>query len=292
MWGKAWKFGVPLLVLIALGVLMVFASQGATPQLIDTKGIIATQQRDLLYFATAIMLLIIVPVFVLLFWFAYRYNEKRQSSKYQPDWSNNTLLEVIWWGIPIAIIIVLSVVTWQSSHSLDPYRPLVRQKPPTVIEVVALQWKWLFLYPQEEVASVNEVAFPVERPVRFMITSDAPMNSFWIPQLGGQIYAMSGMVTQLNLDADSVADYRGLSANISGEGHSQMNFTAKSLNYSDYQKWLDNAKSVGDHFDAKDYAELRKKSLNNPVTYYHLHKTDLFDSIVSQYDHGMKHGGY
>lgn len=291
MWGKVFKFGLPLFVLVALGVLMYVASRGLTFALVDTHGIVATQQRDLLYFATGLMLVIIIPVFVLLFWFAYRYNEKRTNARYSPNWNTNKLLETIWWGIPILIIVVLSVVTWQSSHSLDPYRPLASSKPPTVIQVVALQWKWLFLYPEDAVASVNEVAFPVERPVRFVITSDAPMNSFWIPQLGGQIYAMSGMVTQLNLDADTVGDYRGLSANISGEGHSQMNFTAKALSYEDYQAWQSNARQVGDHLEPDEYEVLRQKSLNNPVTYYHLHNPELFDTIISRYSHGMKHGG-
>lgn len=292
---------VPIAALIGVCLLMYVASQGAAMPVIDTRGEVADAQRDTLYLAVLIMLIIIVPVFFLVFFISWRYRESNKTATYKPTWASNKKLEALWWGVPIAIIAVLSVVTWQTSHSLDPYRELQSGKQPVNIQVIALQWKWLFIYPDENIASVGEFAMPVDRPVNFTITSDAPMNSFWIPQLGGQIYAMSGMSTKLHLSAREAGDYRGSSANLSGEGHASMTFTAKARNESEYRQWIDAASKSQQPLDKASYEQLRLPSVNAKVSHYRLADPTLYDSVIERYSGshmtgegmtGMQHGGH
>lgn len=283
--------GLPVIGLGAVIAMMVIASQGVSMPLVDTKGVIGNSQRDLLYFATLIMLIVVLPVFFLVAFISWRYREGNKKAKYLPEWTGNKWLELVWWGVPVAIILVLSVITWQSSHSLDPYRPLEQAKTPLKVQVVALQWKWLFIYPEEGVASVGEMAMPVNTPVEFTITSDAPMNSFWIPQLGGQIYAMSGMSTKLHLDANEAGNYRGVSANLSGEGHASMTFTAKARDDKAYGDWIANIHKTGQPLDSVSYEKLRLPSKNDGVKYYHLAAPDLYDSIVQRYSGSHEMGG-
>ena len=256
---------------------------------IDTRGVVGDAQRDTLYFAVLIMLIVVVPVFFLLFFIAIRYRETNKKASYHPEWASNKKLEAIWWGVPIAIIMVLSVVTWNTSHSLDPYRPLESDIKPLKVQVVALQWKWLFIYPEHGVASVGEFVMPVDTSVEFTITSDAPMNSFWIPQLGGQVYAMAGMSTKLHLDAHEPGDYRGVSANISGEGHASMTFTAKARTNDDFNTWVEQAKRSEHTLSPTVYEELRLPSKNMGVKHYQLGDNSLYDLIVARYseDHNM-----
>lgn len=288
--------GLPIVGLSAVIFMMVLASQGVSTPMIDSKGYIADSQRDLLYFATSVMLLVVVPVFFLVGFISWRYRESNKKAKYLPEWTGNRWLECIWWGVPVMIIFVLSVVTWKTSHSLDPYKPLESAKTPVEVQVVSLQWKWLFIYPKEGVASVGEMAIPVRTPIAFTLTSDAPMNSFWIPQLGGQIYTMSGMSTKLHLDAHETGEYRGVSANLSGEGHSSMNFVAKAKDHDTYTAWISNARMQGKMLDTAEYEKLRQPSKNDGVTYYRLSSSDLYDSILGRYggshmpgDHGGSH---
>lgn len=292
MMKKLLGVGLPIIGIGGVITMMVVAAQGASMPVIDTKGVIGDAQRDLLYFAVLIMLIVVLPVFFLVFFITWRYREGNKKAIYRPEWTGNKWLETIWWGVPMVIVLILSVVTWQSSHSLDPYRPLEQNKTPVSVQVVALQWKWLFIYPSENIAAVGEMAMPVRTPVAFTLTSDAPMNSFWIPQLGGQIYAMSGMSTKLHLDANTVGDYRGTSANLSGEGHSDMTFTAKARSDSDYAAWLENARDNGDLLDDAAYEKLRLPSKNDGVRYYRLATTELYDSIVNRYSgsHMMAEG--
>lgn len=249
----------------------------------DTAGTIADQQRTLIIFASVLSLVIVVPVFVLTFYIARKYRVGNKKAKYSPDFDHHSGIEALWWGIPLALIIVLSVVTWISSHRLDPFKPLASSQKPVEIQVVAMQWKWLFIYPEEKIASMNYVRFPEDRPVNFTITSDAPMNSFWIPQLGGQIYAMSGMSTKLHLMADKPGIYRGSSANISGEGFSGMVFEAESTTQADFDSWVRDTKKSPDELDMLRYKELAKPSKNEPVAYYTLANQELYDEIVGKY---------
>lgn len=253
---------------------------------LDPAGVIATKQRDLIYISTLLMLLIVVPVFGLTIFIAWRYREGNKKAKYTPEWDGSRIAESIWWGFPFIIILILSVITWNSTHELDPRRQLVSEKQPLTIQVVALQWKWLFIYPEQQVATVNYVQFPEDTPVRFIITSDAPMNSFWIPQLGGQIYAMSGMSTELNLMADNPGSFQGSSANISGEGFSGMKFTAKASSDLEFVQWIDQLSRVSDTLTHTSYAALAMPSKNNSAAYYRLATTDLFDYIIMKYMSG------
>lgn len=284
------KIGVPVAVLTAVFVAMYIASQGASMPVIDTKGEIADAQRDTLYLAVGIMSIIIIPVFILTAYISWRYRDSNKKATYSPLWASNKWLEAIWWGVPIAIVAVLSVITWQTSHSLDPYKPLVSSQKAINIQVVALQWRWLFIYPDENIASIGEFAMPTDTPINFVITSDAPMNSFWIPQLGGQIYAMSGMSTKLHLSAREAGDYRGVSANLSGEGHADMTFTAKARPHSEYRQWIASAKASKDVLDTAIYEQLRLPTKDSTISHYRLKEALLYDAIINRYDGGHMTG--
>ncbi len=254
------------------------------------KGKIALQQRDLLFIIQAIMLLVVIPVYVLTFLFSWIYRAHNSKARYTPDWDDNRLLEYIWWGIPCIIIIIIGAITWVSTYHLDPYKPIVTDKKPIRIQVVALQWKWLFIYPEENIATVNFLQFPEKTPINFEITSDAPMNSFWIPQLGGQIYAMPGMQTKLHLIADEAGEFMGASANLSGEGFADMHFIAKASSEEEYQQWLQSVKQSSKTLNVREYKQLAFPSRNNPVTVYLLQGDTLFDQIIMKFmhPHGMK----
>jgi len=250
---------------------------------LDPKGTIALQEKNLIVFALLLSLIVVIPVFVMVFAFAWRYREGNDKAKYSPNLDHNVIAETIWWLVPTALISVLAVVAWNSSHSLDPYKPLASNVPPVTIQVVALDWKWLFIYPQDHVATVNYFRIPDNTPVNFEITADAPMNSFWIPQLGGQIYAMPGMSTQLHLAADAPGSYDGSSANISGVGFSGMTFVAKSSSMSDYKTWLANAQQAPQQLTVDQYNQLSKPSQNNAVTTYSGVTSGLYDGVLAKY---------
>lgn len=250
--------------------------------ILEPKGPIAKQQKDLLVFATLLSLIVVVPVFAMTTYIALKYREGNKKSKYSPNWDGNNWLEAIWWGIPITLILILSVVTWRTSHSLDPFKPLQSTKEPMTIQVVALQWKWLFIYPEQNMATVNYLVMPEDRPIKFEITSDAPMNSFWIPALGGQIYAMSGMSTELNLQADDPGVYEGYSANISGKGFSDMKFLAKATTDAEFEAWLGTVKSSANFLDKNEYENLAKPGTMNEKHYYSV-SHNLYDTVVMKY---------
>lgn len=249
----------------------------------NPKGIMALAERNLIVTATLMMLVVVVPVFILLAVFAWRYRASNTKAKYTPDWQSNTTLEIIWWTIPTIIIIALGTITWRSSHTLDPFKPLESNIPPITIEVVALDWKWLFIYPEQNIASVNFVQFPKDTPVNFKITADAPMNSFWIPQLAGQIYAMAGMDTKLHVMATEVGEYRGLSSNYSGAGFSGMKFVAKASSREEFDQWVGQVRQSPNTLNFNEYDRLREKSRNNPVSYYSSVEDSLYGKIIMKY---------
>lgn len=246
-------------------------------------GLIASEQRQLFILATLLMLIVVIPVFIMTGLFAWKYRESNTTANYQPDWDHNRWLEAIWWGIPLAIIVALGVIIWQSSHKLDPYRPLDDARRPVKVQVVALQWKWLFIYPDYDVATVNYLHIPEDRPINFEITADAPMNSFWIPQLGGQVYAMAGMQTKLHLIADTPGIYAGSSANISGEGFSDMKFNVIATSNSDFQQWVQSLKSQSNSLGVSEYQKLAQPTRDTSRQSYWLREDDLYNKIVMQY---------
>ncbi len=249
---------------------------------IHPKGWIGVQQRDLLIFATLVMLIVVIPVFLLTYFIVIRYREGNEKSKYTPNWGHSALAETIWWGIPFIIILVLGTVNWITCFTLDQYRPLVSDKKPIRIQVVALQWKWLFIYPDEGFAVVNYIRFPKDVPVHFEITADAPMNSFWIPELGGQIFAMPGMRTELNLIANEIGTYKGVSANLSGDGFAGMRFNAQATSQEDFDKWIKKMQRVKRTLDKETFIELVKPSQKNPIRYYSLKNPKLFNWILTK----------
>lgn len=263
--------------------LLVFLAQGHTISVLEPKGVIADKQRNLIYFAAGLSLIVVIPVFALLFYIIWKYRATNTKAQYSPDWDSNRTLETIWWGIPIILILILSVVTWNSTHDLDPFKPLVSDKKPLKVQVVALQWKWLFIYPEENIATVNYVQFPQDTPIDFEITADAPMNSFWVPQLGGQIYAMSGMSTHLNLKASETGSFDGVSANISGEGFSGMKFIAKSTPKQDYDLWVDSVRESGVELNQQSYNELSAPSKDVSAMYFGSSEQGMYDSILMKF---------
>jgi cytochrome o ubiquinol oxidase subunit 2 len=236
-------------------------------------------------------LFIVLPVFALLFGIAWKYREDNTKARYTPNAKGNTWLEILWWGVPAIIIVILSFVTWQSSHALDPYKKIDSDKDHITVQVVALQWKWLFIYPDYGVASLNYLPFPEKTPVRFEITSDAPMNAFWIPNLGGMVYAMSGMSTMLHLEANSTGVYRGSSANISGAGFSKMNFNAQSMSQADFDTWVNTARTSTYELDLENYEYIAKPSIGDAPEVFRLTEPDLYSEIMMKYMMpGMTHG--
>lgn len=249
----------------------------------QSKGMIAHKERDLIVIGTLLMLIVVVPVFILTWYSCWKYRAGNEKAIYRPNWDNHWLAETIWWGLPFLIIAVLSVITWKACHDLDPFKPIESDKPSVKVQVVALDWKWLFLYPEEGIASVNFLQFPEQVPIDFDVTSDAPMNSFWIPQLGGQIYAMAGMRSKLYLIADEVGSYRGSSANLSGEGFAGMTFTAKASTQAEFDEWVQSVRATAKPLTLEEYERLAQPSQKEPVAFYTLEKEDLFDWILMQY---------
>lgn len=247
------------------------------------KGMIALEERNLLFIIQALMLLVIIPVYVLTFIFSWIYRADNPKAKYDPDLVDNRIAEYIWWGVPCLMVLIISVLTGIKTYELDPYKSIESKNKEMTIQVVALQWKWLFIYPEEKIASVNFVQFPKETPIRFEITADAPMNSFWIPHLGGQIYAMPNMTTVLNLIANESGDFRGSSANISGEGFAGMTFITRASTEEDYRQWVNLTKQSSQNLDLKEYDQLAAPSQNNPVKTFQLKDEALFDQIVNKY---------
>jgi len=279
---KIVRRGLPLLPLAALA--------GCNTVVMNPTGDIAKQQADLITISVVLMLIIIVPVMILTVLFAWRYR-KGANAKYTPDWDHSTKLELVIWGAPLLIIIVLGLITWVSTHKLDPYRPLDRideHRPipastkPLEVQVVALDWKWLFIYPEQGIASVNELVTPVDVPVRFKITSSTVMNTFYIPTLAGMIYAMPGMETTLNAVLNKPGNYQGLSANFSGEGFSHMKFAYKGVSAGEFDAWVQKMKANPGVLNRADYLALEKPSVREPVRYYGQVEAALFNRVLNR----------
>ncbi len=264
---------------------------GCGTVLMNPSGDVASQQGRLIVVSTVLMLLIIVPVIVLTLVFAWRYRQSNTEAPYTPDWDHSTHLELIIWAAPLLIIIALGAVTWISTHTLDPYRPLRRldaSRPipagvkPLTVEVVALDWKWLFIYPEQGIAVVNELAAPVDVPITFKITASTVMNSFFIPALAGQIYAMPGMETKLHAVINEAGKYEGFSSNYSGAGFSGMHFKFHGLSSADFDRWVQSVKADGTALGRADYLKLEQPSEREPVRKYAKVDASLYDAILNR----------
>lgn len=270
-----------VLVILVSGAIVLLA--GNNFAVLNPKGSIADEQFNLIVFTTLLSLIIIVPVFSLTFYIVWKYRASNKKATYSPEWDTNKYIESAWWLIPTILITVLAVVTWRTTHELDPYRPIVSDKKPVAVQVVALNWKWLFIYPEYNIATVNYMQVPVDRPIDLTLTSDAPMNSFWVPQLGGQIYTMAGMTSQLHLLAEESGTYNGSSANISGKGFAGMKFKVRADTQSAFDDWVTSVKQGGKRLSRGGYERLAHPSENNQVAYYSPVLDGLFQDIVGKY---------
>ncbi|SFC15577.1 cytochrome o ubiquinol oxidase subunit 2 [Pseudomonas citronellolis] len=265
-----------LLPLLSLG--------GCNMVLFDPKGQIGVDEKSLIITCTLLMLLVVVPVIVMTLAFAWKYRASNTKATYMPDWAHSTRIEVVVWLVPCIIIAILGWLTWESTHKLDPYRPLDSDVKPITIQAVSLDWKWLFIYPEQGIATVNEIAFPKDTPVNFQITSDTVMNSFFIPQLGSQIYSMTGMLTKLHLIANEEGVFDGISANYSGSGFSGMKFKAIATSEQGFQDWVAKVKSAQAGLTEEGFPELAKPSENVPATYFSSVTPDLFQHILTKHE--------
>jgi cytochrome o ubiquinol oxidase subunit II len=256
---------------------------------LNPSGDVAVQQRDLLVMSTWLMLLIIVPVMALTVLFAWRYRHTNREARYEPDWHHSMRLELVIWSAPLLIIICLGALTWLGTHLLDPYRPIDRLAPgqevphdtkALQVNVVALDWKWLFIYPEQGIATVNELAVPVNHPVALRITASSVMNSLYIPDFAGMIYAMAGMETQLHGVLNKTGVSEGFSSNYSGAGFSGMRFKVRSLEQGEFERWVGEARAHQQTLSRDTYLQLAKPSEREPVRYFSAVDAQLYSAIV------------
>lgn len=259
---------------------------GCSSALLDPKGQIGAEQRTLILTSFGLMLIVVIPVIAMTVLFGWRYQRSR-GSKYLPDWAHSNFIEAVIWIVPCAIIAVLALLTWKTSHSLDPHKPLESDVAPMEIQAVALDWKWLFIYPEQGIATVNEVAFPIDTPVRFRVTSGTVMNSFFIPRLGSQIYAMAGMDNDVHLIANETGIYPGRSSNYSGAGFSGMTFDARATSNEDFDAWVAEVAQSGDTLNYPEgYRELAEPTEFHPVEYFSSVTPEFYERLVSSFHSG------
>ena len=269
---------------------MALLLSGCNMALLDPKGAIGMEQKSLIMTATWLMLIVVVPVIIMTFLFAWKYRASNKNATYSPNWSHSNKIEFVVWTIPCIIILILGTLTWTSTQALDPRNPLPSENKPLVIEAISLDWKWLFIYPEQGIATVNEIAFPANVPLQFKVTSGSVMNSFFIPQLGSQIYAMAGMQNQVHLIANEEGVYKGMSANYSGKGFSGMKFTATATSADKFDEWVMKVKQSAKGLQMADYEQLAKPTENNAVEYFSSVKSDLYQDIINKYmDPAMAH---
>jgi cytochrome o ubiquinol oxidase subunit 2 len=253
---------------------------GCHSGVLDPKGPVGAAERIILLDSVGIMLAIIVPTIVAIAAFAWWFRATNRRATYLPDWSYSGRLELLVWSIPTLVVLFLGAIGWVSSHDLDPYNPLKSKSAAIEVQVVSLDWKWLFIYPNQDVAAVNQLVVPTGVPVHFSLTSATVMNSFFVPQLGSQIYTMFGMRTQLNLQADHPGVYRGMSAQFSGDGFSDMGFDVHAVPESQFAGWVAKARATGPTLDAGAYATLAKESEAVTPFSYRAVLPGLFERIV------------
>ena len=272
-------FGAALPILLAP-----LALTACQPAVLDPVGPVGVANKAILTGSVVIMLCIVVPTILATLAFAWWFRADNPRAQRLPDWAYSGRIELVTWGVPLLTITLLGGVAWVGSHELDPGRPLPAKAgtEPLEVQVVSLDWKWLFILPGQQVASVNELAVPTGVPVHFQLTSASVMNAFFVPQLGSMIYTMNGMASDLHLQADQPGSYRGLSAHLSGDGFSDMHFTVRAMDAAGFAAWVDSARKGGRTLDAAAYAQLAKQSINVPPAAYGSVDPALFRKVVSQ----------
>jgi cytochrome o ubiquinol oxidase subunit 2 len=269
------RYGLLAVVLIGAATL-----GGCSEGVLDPKGPIAAADRQILLNSLGIMLAIVIPVIVATLGVAFWFRASNMRARYRPDFAYSGRLELLVWSIPAMTVFLVGGVAWVGAHDVSPRKPIVSTVKPLRIQVASLDWKWLFIYPDQGVASVNRLTIPVGTPVSLELTSSGVMNSFFVPQLGSQIYTMAGMITRLNLQADQSGTYRGFSAQFSGEGFADMHFDADAVTNEKFAQWIDSVRGAGPELNAKTYADLAKpRAAVTPFT-YRLVAPGLFNSIT------------
>ena len=268
------KTFVAIVVLISVALLA-----GCTEGVLAPQGPIAAAQRQIMLNATGIMLAIVIPTMLATLGVAAWFRASNQRARHLPDFEESGRLELLVWAIPVMTIILTGGVAWVGSYDLDPRRPLASEVKPVNVQVVSLDWKWLFIYPEQGIATVNQLTVPAGTPIHFELTSSSVMNSFFVPQLGSMIYTMPGMVTQLYLQADHPGTFRGLSANFSGEGFSDMRFAVNAVGSEEFSRWVDSVRSAGPVLDAQAYSDLAKPSAAVAPFSFRAVAPDLFNGI-------------
>lgn len=268
---------------VAIIGLFTFFTKGREIPVLNPQGTIADQQFVLILITVALGIFVVVPVFILLFAVAWRYRAGNKKAKYDPDLEGNKGLEILWWGIPILIILALSVITYISTHALDPYKELESDKTPVKIQVIALNGNWMFVYPEQKIATLNYIKIPEDTPINFAITSDAPMNSFWIPALAGQVYAMSGMTTKLHVMSDSPGTYNGSTTNISGPGYAEMRFKVYSVKQDEFELWARDALGSPDALTSESYEKFVPFQEHRAEKTFKLLTPTLFNDVIMKY---------
>jgi len=266
---------------LAVALVSIATLSGCTEGVLDPKGPIAAAERQILFNSLGIMLAIVIPTILATLGIAYWFRSSNRRARYLPDFTYSGRLELLVWSIPALTVLLVGGVAWVGSHDLDPRKPMGSAVKPVRIQVVSLNWKWLFIYPEQGIASINQLTIPIDTPVNFELTSSGVMNSFFVPQLGGQIYTMAGMVTRLHLQADHPGPYRGLSANYSGGGFADMRFTVDALPAKEFAHWVTTTRSTGPVLDTQTYAELVKPTTAVPPFTYRTVAPGLFNGILS-----------
>lgn len=258
--------------------------------ILNSKGPVGQSQAKLIIIAFALMLIVVIPVFVMVVLFSVKYRKGNSNATYKPTWAHSTTIEWIIWIVPVSIIIVLAYLTWTSTYELDPYKPIVSEKNALEVEVISTDWNWVFVYPEYQIATVNELSIEAGRPVSFKLTSASVMTSFFIPQLGSQIYAMAGMQTKLNLHTDHPGVYRGQNMEYSGNGYGTMYFDVKASTSEEFNAWVKSVQSSSDTLSMTKFDEIKVPHINHPVSYFVLGNPNIFMDVMMPYMQWMNHG--
>jgi cytochrome o ubiquinol oxidase subunit II len=265
----------------------------STMLLFDPQGPIGKEERFLIIAALVLMAIVVIPVWFMAFWIPRKYKASNTSATYMPKWSYSAKIDFFIWAVPLAIVTVLSILAWTRTHSLDPYKPIPSGHEPVNIQAVSLDWKWLFIYPDQNIATVNQITFPAEVPLSFRLTSDTVMTSFFIPQLGSQIYAMAGMQTRLHLMAGKPGVFAGQNQQLSGTGYADMYFKANAVSREEFQAWVQMVRQSPERLDLDRYEQLARPNEGYyPVTYFSAVRPGLFEYVLRKYNPvwGKNHG--
>ena len=283
-YGRGWAALLVPLGLFDLGLLLYIFIHDKNIALFQSKGLIAHEQRGLLIFALVLLMSVALPVILFLYYTAWKYRDSNPKATYAPHSRQSNFTTGVMWVFPIIVLLVFAPVLWMSTHKLEPNKALAGDKEPIVIQVISMRWKWVFMYPEQKIATVNFVQIPKDTPITFQLTADeAPMSSFWIPNLGGQLYSMTSHVNQLNLMGETLGDYPGSSAELNGNGFAGMKFTTRVSSTDDFNRWIDDVQQTDMVLDDDAYKALVKPSENNKVTLYSEYQADLYTKVVQKY---------